>query len=117
MAPSDAKMVDMARRGKGSVSSGSTLAEGQVSRMERIHQAASARDRVRHAAAQVKPVARTTGAAARRGVHRTRAWAAPQLERTGQVLQDTIAPKVSAVLSSAAPRLAAAPGPRGGWWR
>src|SRR5260370_38701126 len=73
--------------------------------MKRIPQAASARDRVRHAAAQVKPLARTTGAAARRRVHRTRAWAAPQLERTGQVLQDTIAPKVSAVLSSAAQRL------------
>ena len=84
--------------------------------MERIHQAASARDRVRHAAAQVKPLARTTGAAARRGVHRTRAWAAPQLERTGQVLQDTIAPKVSAVLSSAAQRLEPAQ-PRRGRWR
>src|SRR5258708_3323276 len=116
MAPSDAQMVDVARCGKGSVSSGSTLAEGQVSRMKRIHQAASARDRVRHAAAQVKPLARTTGAAARRRVHRTRAWAAPQLERTGQVLQDTIAPKVSAVLSSVAQRLEPAQ-PRRRRWR
>jgi hypothetical protein len=49
-------------------------------------------------------------------VHRTRAWAAPQLERTGQVLQDTIAPKVSAVLSSAAQRLEPAQ-PRRGRWR
>src|SRR5260370_3950402 len=83
--------------------------------MKRIPQAASARDRVRHAAAQVKPLARTTGAAARRRVHRTRAWAAPQLERTGQVLQDTIAPKVSAVLSSAAQRLEPAQPHRGRW--
>ncbi|HEX6934024.1 MAG TPA: hypothetical protein VF162_17915, partial [Streptosporangiaceae bacterium] len=34
-----------------------------------------------------------------------RAWAAPQVERSGQVLQDTVAPKVSAVLSSAAKRI------------
>jgi hypothetical protein len=84
--------------------------------MKRNHQAGSARDRVRHAAAQVKPLARSTGTAARRRVRRTRAWAAPQLERTGQVLQDTIAPKVSAVLSSAAQRLEPAQ-PRRGRWR
>src|SRR5450755_3723455 len=56
-------------------------------------------------AAQVKPVAKSAGAATRRGVHRTRVWAAPQLERSGQVLEDTVAPKVSAVLSAAAQRI------------
>lgn len=68
--------------------------------------------RAQEAAAQVKPVAaqarsgaRRTGAAARRGVHRTRSWAAPRVERTGQVLQDSVAPKVSAWLSSAARRI------------
>jgi hypothetical protein len=79
-------------------------------------------DRVRQVAAQVlpvaarmKPLARSAGLAARRGVHRTRAWAAPQVERTGQVLQDSVAPKVSAVLSSAAERLEPAKPPRRQW--
>ncbi len=74
--------------------------------------ASSPRDRARQAAAQVKPVAaqlkplaRSTGAAARRRVHKTRAWAAPQVEHAGQVLQDSVAPRVSALLSAAARRL------------
>jgi hypothetical protein len=61
--------------------------------------------RARQAAAQVKPFARSTTAATKRRVRRTRAWAAPKVERTGQVLQDSLAPKVSALLSSAAQRL------------
>lgn len=84
--------------------------------------ASSALDRVRQAAAQVmpvaarmKPLARSSGLAARRRVHRTRAWAAPQVERTGQVLQDSVAPKVSALLSSAAQRLEPAKPPRRRW--
>src|SRR5260221_9258819 len=44
-------------------------------------------------------------AAARRRVRKTRAWAAPQVEHAGQVLQDSVAPKVSALLSAAARRL------------
>jgi hypothetical protein len=70
------------------------------------------KDGARQAAAQLKPaaerarpLAKTTGEAARRGILRTRAWAAPQVERSGQVLQDTVAPKVSAMLSSAAKRI------------
>lgn len=43
-------------------------------------------------AAQVKPVANNTASAASRGLHKARAWAAPQVERTGQVLQESIAP-------------------------
>jgi hypothetical protein len=84
--------------------------------------ASSAWDRVRQAAAQVmplaarmKPLARSTGLAARRRVQKTRAWAAPQVERTGQVLQDNVAPKVSALLSSAAERLEPAKPPRRRW--
>ncbi len=53
-------------------------------------------------AAQLPPLAHSTSDAAKRGVTRTRAWAAPQLERGGQVLQDQVAPKVSAALSTAA---------------
>jgi hypothetical protein len=70
------------------------------------------KDGARRAAAQLKPVAerakplaKTTGAAARRRIFRTRAWAAPQVERSGKVLQDTVAPKVSSALSSAASRI------------
>jgi hypothetical protein len=86
-----------------------------MARMKRIDEspmAASARDRARQAGARVKPLAtrvkplaRSTQAVAKRGVHSTRAWAAPQVERAGQVLQDSVAPKVSAMLSSAAQRL------------
>ena len=70
---------------------------------------------VKPAAAQIKPLAQSTGAAAIRGVHTTRAWAAPQVERTGQVLQDSVAPKVSACLSAAARRLE--PAKRPSRWR
>jgi hypothetical protein len=70
------------------------------------------RDGARHAVAQLKPtaerakpLAKNTSEAARRQILRTRAWAAPQVERSGHVLQDTVAPKVSAMLSSAARRI------------
>ena len=66
-------------------------------------------------AAQLKPLARSTGAVASRRVRKTRAWAAPQVERTGKVLQDSAAPKVSALLSRAARRLEPAKPPRPRW--
>jgi hypothetical protein len=98
-----------------------------MSRMKRNHQADMAAngawDRVRQAAAQVKRVtaqvrslARSAGAAARRRLHKTRARAAPQAERMAQVLQGSVAPKVSALLSSAAQRLEPAT-PRRRPWR
>jgi hypothetical protein len=74
--------------------------------------AVSAQDRAREVAAklgpavaQVKPLARSTGAAAQRGLHASRVWAAPRVERGGQVLRDSVAPKVSEVMSSAARRI------------
>jgi hypothetical protein len=70
---------------------------------------------VKPVAAQMKPLAQTTGAAAIRRVRRTRAWAAPRVERTGQVLQDSVAPKVSAWLSVAARRLEPAKPQRPRW--
>lgn len=70
----------------------------------------------RQTAAQVKPLARSTGAATARGVRKTRAWAAPQVERTGQVVEEKVAPRISAWLSSAARRLEPAT-PRTGRWR
>ncbi|HYA50425.1 MAG TPA: hypothetical protein VEG33_04580 [Streptosporangiaceae bacterium] len=48
-------------------------------------------------------------------MRRTRAWAAPQVERTGQVLQHSIAPTVSAWLSAAARRLEPAKPQRSRW--
>src|SRR5579859_7882879 len=66
-------------------------------------------------AAQMKPLAKSSGQAARRQLFRTRAWAAPRVERTGKVLEDTVAPKVSSMLSSAAERLDPARPKRGRW--
>ena len=62
-------------------------------------------EQAKPAVAQVKPLADGTRAAASRGLYRARAWAAPQVERTGHVLEDTIAPKVSALLTKSARRL------------
>ena len=66
-------------------------------------------------AAQVKPVAKTAGEATRRSLHRSRAWAAPQIEHSGQVLEETVAPKVSAMLSAAAQRIEPPKPPRQRW--
>ncbi len=85
------------------------------------------RESARQAAAQLKPAAematekakpyaRSAGRAARRQMLRTRAWAAPQVERSGQVLQDTVAPKAAAMLSEAARRIDPAH-PRQRRWR
>jgi hypothetical protein len=68
-------------------------------------------------AAQVKPLAGNTKDAASRGLVKARAWAAPQVERTGQVLQDTVAPKVAAALTTAARRLEPEKTKRRGAWR
>ena len=77
--------------------------------------ASSAGDRARQAAARVKPLASSTGAAARRRAHKTRAWVARMVERTGQALQDNVAAKVSAMWSSAAQRLEPAKPPSRRW--
>jgi hypothetical protein len=57
-------------------------------------------------ARRVRTVTSSVLPLARRGVHRTRAWAAPNVERTGRVLQDTVAPKVTDALSAAARQIA-----------
>ena len=77
--------------------------------------ASSAWDRARQAAARVKPLASSPGAAARRRAHKTRAWVARMVERTGQALQDNVAAKVSAMWSSAAQRLEPAKPPSRRW--
>ena len=65
----------------------------------RARQAAA---RLRPAVGRVMPMTKATTAAARRQADRTRAWAAPQVERAGHVVQDSVAPKVSSMLSAAA---------------
>jgi hypothetical protein len=54
------------------------------------------------AASQAAPLAASAKLAARQGVHSMRAWAAPRLEQSGQALEKKVAPRMSAMLSSAA---------------
>src|SRR5438105_13902070 len=68
-------------------------------------------------AAQVKPLASDTKDAAARGLRKARTWAAPQVEHTGQVLQDSVAPKVAAALTSTARKLEPEKAASGGRWR
>lgn len=92
-----------------------------MSRTNKAGNPGTVRDSVRHALDQASPLATNTTAAVRQGVTKSRAWAAPQVERTGQFLQQVAAPKVSAVLSSAAhkiePAQPAQPGRRRWTWR
>ncbi len=74
-----------------------------VTGLRRLARRAAAR--LQPAADQVIPLARDAGAAATRQADRTRSWAAPQVERAGHVVQDSIAPKVWSLLSAAARRL------------
>ena len=66
-------------------------------------------------AAQVKPLASDAKQAVGRGVYKARVWVAPQVDRTGQALQDTVAPKVAAALHSSAQRLDPGEPPHRGW--
>jgi hypothetical protein len=76
-----------------------------MSRTKRAGKPGTVRDTVRHALDQAGPVAKNTTTAVRHGVTKSRAWAAPQMERTGEFLQEVAAPKVSEVLSSAAHKI------------
>src|SRR5215472_697923 len=86
-------------------------------RTEAWDRTVKAADQIKPIADQVKPLAKSTGAAARRSILRSRAWAAPRLERTGKVLEETIAPKVSSALSAAADRIDPAKPRRSGRWK
>jgi hypothetical protein len=55
-------------------------------------------------------------AAARKGIHHARIWAAPRLERTGHTLEDQVAPKMAAMLSAAAQRIEPVPARRRRRW-
>jgi ElaB/YqjD/DUF883 family membrane-anchored ribosome-binding protein len=94
----------------------STANQGTATGLSSIWQRArKATAPLQTAAEQVEPLARTAGAAARHQADKTRAWAAPQVERAGQALQDNIAPKASSLLSAAAHRID--PAPRRRPWR
>jgi hypothetical protein len=86
-------------------------------------QAYLARARARQTAADIAPLAKSAGEAVRHGadelaawagpqVRRSRSWAAPQLERTGILVQEKLAPQVSDALTRAAHRLDPEPAPR-----
>ena len=86
-------------------------------------QAYLAKARARQAAADIAPLAKSAGEAVRQGaddlaawagpqVRKSRAWAAPQLERTGVMVQETLAPQVADALTRAAHRLDPEPAPR-----
>lgn len=67
--------------------------------MPRLYQAVK---RLRPVAAKMRPFAKKTRKVARERLHLGRAWAAPRVERSGHVLQETVAPRVSSLLTSAA---------------
>ncbi len=74
-----------------------------------------ARRKARQAASQVAPFAASARMTARQGVHSARAWTAPRLERSGQALQERVAPKMSAMLRGAARRIEPAQRRRRRW--
>ena len=77
---------------------------------------ASARRRARRAGAAGRPMTASARTAARKGIHHARIWAAPRLERTGQTLEDQVAPKMAAMLSAAAQRIEPVPARRRRRW-
>jgi len=64
---------------------------------------------------QARGKAAAAAAAARQGTYSARIWAAPRLERTGRALEQQVAPKMAAMLSSAARRVDPAPAKRRRW--
>lgn len=72
----------------------------------RVMQARAQASRVAaQAGAQAGPLATSAKESAKTGVLTARAWAAPKLASSGQALESRVAPKVSAMMSSAAQRI------------
>ena len=90
--------------------SASSAAADQIRQLARQATAAA-----KPVAAQVKPFADDAREAASRGVYAARSWAAPQVEHAGQVLQDTVAPKVAEALHTSAQKLDPGQPPHRGW--
>ena len=91
---------------------GSAASAAATQIVQRARQAAEAAKPV---AAQVKPFADDAREAASRGVYAARSWAAPQVEHAGQVLQDTVAPKVADALHTSAQKIDPGQPPHRGW--
>jgi hypothetical protein len=96
----------------GTNTNGNAAATAATQLVQRARQAAEA---AKPLAAQVKPLASDARQAVGRGVYRARVWAAPQVERTGQVFQDTVAPKVADALHSSAQKLDPGQPPHRSW--
>src|SRR5215831_6779108 len=90
--------------------SASAAAADQIRQLAR-----QATEAAKPVAARAKPLASDARQAAGRGVYKARVWAAPQVERTGQVLQDTVAPKIAGALHSSAQKLDPGEPPHRGW--
>ena len=73
-----------------------------MSRDQKGNKFGIAEDSVGRAAAYLRPLAVRSSRAAKHGIHGARARLAPRIERTGQALEETVAPRVSAYLSTAA---------------
>lgn len=71
--------------------------------------------RLQPAADHGTPLARKAATAAKRQADRKRSWAASHFEQAGRVVQDSIAPKVSSLLSATARRLVPARPRRPRW--
>jgi len=107
-----------------SSSRGAQVADRARIRADRARvQADLAKALARQTAADIAPLAKSAGEAVRQGaddlaawagpqVRKSRAWAAPQLERTGVLVQETLAPQVADALTRAAHRLDPEPVPR-----
>ena len=76
----------------------------------------SARQQALRAAEQARPMAASARTAARKGIYDARVWAAPRLDRTGDILEDQVAPWMAAMLSAAAQRIEPAPVRRRRLW-
>ncbi len=108
-----------ATRGKATVKAhqGAARARGGATQARVRAQRATrhAGPRARRAAAQAAPLAVSAAAIARHGARTARIWAAPRLDRTGQTLENRVAPRMAAMLSSAARRIDPAPAKRRRW--
>jgi hypothetical protein len=65
----------------------------------------AARERARQVAGQLGTVAKSSRDTAASRVLGARTWAAPRIERAGQTVQESIAPRVAAILAATAQRV------------
>jgi hypothetical protein len=98
-------LMTKAKVSKGSEQVRAQAVKAQAQARQMRAQAVKAQQQARQAAAQVAPFAASARITATERLQSARAWTAPRLERTGTVLQERIAPSVSAMLTRAARRI------------